>query len=90
LIASDPGLVLRIGDGDLLAVCIFSIKGFGGCLVDSFNKVKDPGTRSAGMTRAFQMRAFSRVRGCDGGDPSAAARAVADMAVDEAIRGRDV
>jgi hypothetical protein len=44
LITSNPGLVLRVGDDDLLAVCIFGGKSFGGRLVDSFNKVKNTDT----------------------------------------------
>jgi hypothetical protein len=35
------------------------------------------------MTKAFQTRAFSRVSGCDGGAPRAAAKAVAFMEIED-------
>jgi hypothetical protein len=49
-----------------------------------------PSTRSrtrapqkAGTTRAFQINAFSRVSGYEGGDPSAAARTMVDEVDDD-------
>jgi hypothetical protein len=35
------------------------------------------------MTRAFQINTFSRVSGCEGGDPSAAVRTMVDEVDDD-------